>query len=266
MLWVRMDESTSPAFSQKATRNDAPVSASQASAQAAPPSKRDTSSTQNSTQPKPKPQKGAEPPTPAPANPEAQQRRSAALKTAITPQTGRNTDADGGEGNSLLSEVSTRRLDKESIPAAAAAADTAAAAAAPSSKKDFRSLRQARDERLRPPRAASPALSEQAGAGAVVADSTAEQSKRSSMPGPQPDRATESTGIESAAPEPRLPTVPPPRTLYEFEKRWNDRADNSARLALLQVSPRAMPFPVRSALHAMGRPTRSAPSLLILDY
>ena len=149
--------------------------------------------------------------------------RKSALKAAITPERG----AQGGNG--LLSAVSTRRLkdpekhtaqpakmDQEGKAASSGhvEADTPLKAAQSSSPRDFKSLREARDQRLKH---TAPKPGQEASITQTETTSLSPQAKDSPRP------ATTSSLKKAAA----------PRNMYEFEIRWTNDKDLESRSSMI---------------------------------
>lgn len=131
------------------------------------------------------------------------------LKAAITPE----SVASESDGSDLLAAVSTRRFNNtqkvKQSPLTTKAPGVSGLTErkrvqtdSVSSSKDFRLMRAQRDERI------------------AAATTFRSSPIENSLPG---------VLIDALA-------VTVPRSIYEFEKRWNDQKDCSARVAMLQVS------------------------------
>lgn len=152
----------------------------------------------------------------------SEQKRSA-LKAAIAPET---QSASSGR-SAFLNPVATRRLGSSSVPGSAQIPSASSATptppqkpqqeASPPAKKDFKALRAQRDVKHKATVLANPT-------------SVSEAVKGKEAP---TTSTTASTGARKT-PRPAIPTVPAPKTIYEFERRWSDRTDTANRVSLLQ--------------------------------
>lgn len=146
----------------------------------------------------------------------SEQKRSA-LKAAITPDNQQNST----NGSDLLKPLSTRRLDtpaskiaQGTTSSAPTSSGTTATSSQGGAKPDFRTLRAKRDER-------------QQNSSLRAVNGSNEASKR--------EDTTFKIESEKTATSLSIPAVPSPKTIYEFERRWDDRKETLDRAALLQV-------------------------------